>query len=157
MCTWTHHSSKLAQQHGLGLQCRSTDLHSSLKQTIWNDPQWNGRWSSVVSLWDLCCRHGTAESSLREVFGQSVARIQPANQSSAPELPRPRRYLWDRGWEKSALHLSGDQKRSSKLGLFNSNAWSEPEEILPPTFSYFDFCFRSSFLFSFFSWKSCYK
>lgn len=116
VCTWTHHSSKLAQQHGLGLQCRSTDLRSSLKQTIWNDPRWNGRWSSVVSLWDLCCRHGTAESNLREVFGQSAARIQPANQSSAPEPPRPRRYLWDnRRWEKSAFHLPSFKWGSERI------------------------------------------
>lgn len=34
---WTHHSSKLARQHGSSPQCTSTDLCISLKQPIWND------------------------------------------------------------------------------------------------------------------------
>lgn len=34
---WTHHFSKLAQQHGSSPQYMSTDLCISLKQPIWND------------------------------------------------------------------------------------------------------------------------
>lgn len=34
---WTHHFSKLAQQHGSNPQCMSTDLQISLKQPTWND------------------------------------------------------------------------------------------------------------------------